>query len=73
MRFPFPIAAVYDQLAQPLHELTQSQDRARQAGVICEGNELFAESTTNGMLEARNSGAARDLVNAARLSANGRN
>src|ERR1700751_4091863 len=32
MCFPFPIAAVYDQLIQPLHELTQSQDPARQAG-----------------------------------------
>ena len=28
---------------------------------ICEGDELFAESTTNGMLEARNSRAARAI------------
>ena len=32
MRFPLLIANFCDQLTQPLHELTQSQDRARQAG-----------------------------------------
>jgi hypothetical protein len=36
---------------------------------ICEGDELFAESTTDGMLEARVAGRSGDLVNAPRLSA----